>query len=97
MASAAETAAAIERREARTRWLLSGTHGCRSDARRRRPAFHHAGLFLPGEGSLWRREAWQFSLDGWSAVFLERDIFDDTLSFADAHVSIFWRSVKLSF
>ena len=37
-----------------------------------------------------------FSLDGWSSVFLERDIFDDTLTVADAHVSIFWRSVTLS-
>lgn len=27
---------------------------------------------------------------------MERDFFDDTLSFADAHLSIFWRSVKLS-
>ncbi|MFO1034489.1 MAG: ABC transporter permease [Hyphomicrobiales bacterium] len=39
---------------------------------------------------------WQFSSDGWFSVFLERDIFDDTLSFADANLIIFWRSVKLS-
>jgi spermidine/putrescine transport system permease protein len=39
---------------------------------------------------------WQFSLDGWFGVLFERDIFDDTLSFADAHALIFWRSVKLS-
>jgi spermidine/putrescine transport system permease protein len=39
---------------------------------------------------------WKFSGDGWFNVFLERDIFDDTLSFADAHVSIFWRSIKLA-
>ena len=26
----------------------------------------------------------------------ERDFFDETLSFSDAHLSIFWRSVKLS-
>jgi spermidine/putrescine transport system permease protein len=29
-------------------------------------------------------------------VFFERDIFDDTVSMADAHLTIFWRSVKLS-
>jgi spermidine/putrescine transport system permease protein len=29
-------------------------------------------------------------------VFLERDIFDDTLSLASAHLTIFWRSVKLA-
>ena len=39
---------------------------------------------------------WQFSSDGWFSVFLQRDIFDDTLTLADAHVTIFWRSVKLS-
>ena len=39
---------------------------------------------------------WEFSTDAWFNVFFQRDIFDDTLSFADAHLSIFWRSVKLS-
>ncbi|MGI9452918.1 MAG: ABC transporter permease [Geminicoccaceae bacterium] len=39
---------------------------------------------------------WEFSLDGWFSVFLRRDIFDETLSLADAHLSIFWRSVRLS-
>jgi spermidine/putrescine transport system permease protein len=38
----------------------------------------------------------QFSLDGWFSVFFERDIFDDTVGIAEAHVSILWRSVKLS-
>lgn len=40
---------------------------------------------------------WQFSADGWFGVFLQRDIFDDTVTLADAHVAIFWRSIKLSF
>lgn len=39
---------------------------------------------------------WQFSTNAWVSVFLERDIFDDTVSFASAHLSIFWRSVSLS-
>ena len=39
---------------------------------------------------------WQFSTDAWVSVVLERDIFDDTLSLADAHLTIFWRSVKLA-
>jgi spermidine/putrescine transport system permease protein len=39
---------------------------------------------------------WEFSPNAWMSVFLERDIFDDTLSIADAHLSIFWRSVKLA-
>ncbi len=40
--------------------------------------------------------AWKFSAEGWFNVFVERDIFDNTLSLADAHVSILWRSIKLS-
>ena len=31
------------------------------------------------------------------SVFLKRDIFDNSLSLADAHLSIFWRSLRLSF
>jgi spermidine/putrescine transport system permease protein len=40
---------------------------------------------------------WKLSDDGWFNVFLYRDIFDDTLTIADAHLSIFWRSIRLSF
>lgn len=40
--------------------------------------------------------SWNFTLDGWTGIFFQRDIFDDTLTLADAHLSIFWRSVKLS-
>ncbi len=96
MASAAETAAAIERREARTRWLLLA------------PTV--VVLTLAAVGPLFIMLAYSFleknpyggvqpgfSLDGWTAVFLERDVFDNTLSFADAHVSILWRTIKLSF
>jgi len=39
---------------------------------------------------------WTFSTDAWFNVVMQRDIFDDTLGFSDAHLSIFWRSVKLS-
>jgi spermidine/putrescine transport system permease protein len=39
---------------------------------------------------------WDFDLTAWFSVFFERDIFDDTLSIADAHLSIFWRSLRLS-
>ena len=39
---------------------------------------------------------WVFSLDGWRGILFTKDIFDDTLKLADAHLTIFWRSVKLS-
>lgn len=39
---------------------------------------------------------WEFSWDGWVGILFTRDIFDGTLGLADAHMTIFWRSVKLS-
>ncbi|MEM9098957.1 MAG: ABC transporter permease [Pseudomonadota bacterium] len=90
--SAAEEAA---RREVRRNWLLST------------PAL--IVLFLAACGPLisvliysflkagdYGGVEWEFSSEGWVNVFMQRDIFDDTLSIADAHVTIFWRSVKLS-
>jgi spermidine/putrescine transport system permease protein len=95
MASAADIIEAERRRDLRSRWLLSA------------PAL--LIIFLAAAGPLlivlvysllapgpYGDVQWKFSLDGWTSVFLERDIFDDTISVADAHVSIFMRSVKLS-
>jgi spermidine/putrescine transport system permease protein len=39
---------------------------------------------------------WKFSGHAWFQVLFQKDIFDDTTTFADAHLSILWRSVKLS-
>ena len=39
---------------------------------------------------------WQFSGEGWFQVLFSRDIFDDSISMADAHLTIFWRSLNLS-
>lgn len=39
---------------------------------------------------------WEFSTDAWFRVLFQRDIFDGTVTFADAHLSIFWRSTRLS-
>ena len=35
---------------------------------------------------------WEFSWNGWKSVFVEEDIFEGTLTLADAHLAIFWRS-----
>lgn len=40
---------------------------------------------------------WEFSGDAWFKVLFSQDIFDDTISLSDAHLSIFWWSVQLSF
>jgi spermidine/putrescine transport system permease protein len=93
---ASEIAAQAVVRETRRRWLLST------------PAllivfFAAAGPLLVVllysfmvKGDYGDVKYWQFSTDGWFSVFLQRDIFDDTITIADAHVAIFWRSIKLS-
>jgi spermidine/putrescine transport system permease protein len=39
---------------------------------------------------------WEFDLSGWIGILYTKDIFDGTWGLADAHLTIFWRSVKLS-
>jgi len=39
---------------------------------------------------------WQFSTEGWFRVFFSRDIFDGSVAPAQAHLQIFWRSVRLA-
>ena len=50
-------------------------------------------FLLPGK---YGNVIWGFSLDAWRGIVFTRDIFDDTLVLADAHLSIFWRSIRLS-
>ncbi len=89
-------AAAADRRDTRNRWLLSA------------PAL--IILFFAAIGPLaivvvysfltkggYGGVEWKFSTDAWYSVVLEKDIFSDAVTIADAHMSIFWRSVKLSF
>jgi spermidine/putrescine transport system permease protein len=96
MATAQDTLQAMEKAESRRRWLLLT------------PAL--IVLIVAAIGPLFIVLAYSFllknpyggvqgvfSLDGWTSVFFERDIFDDTLTLADAHVSILWRTVQLSF
>ena len=96
MAGAAEIADQAGRQDVRNRWMLTA------------PAL--AIIFLASIGPLfvvvlysfltpgpYGDVRWEFSTDGWVGVFLQRDIFDDTLGVADAHLSIFLRSVRLSF
>jgi spermidine/putrescine transport system permease protein len=39
---------------------------------------------------------WQFSLQAWTNVLAERDIFTNEWQLADAHLAVLWRSIKLS-
>ena len=96
MADVAETARIRARQDVRNRWLLS------------LPAL--LIIFLAAVGPLLIVLVYsflapgpygdvkpEFSTQGWTQVLVQRDIFDDTLSLADAHLAIFWRSLKLSF
>ena len=38
----------------------------------------------------------QFSVEGWKGIFLTYDIFEERFALAQAHLTIFWRSVWLS-
>ena len=96
LSRAAQVAAEADRHEIRNRWYLAS------------PAlliilFAATGPLLivllfsfltPGDyGGI----VWKPSGHAWFQVLFQKDIFDDTTSFADAHLSILWRSVKLSF
>ena len=94
--SAAEIASEAERQDVRKRWLMV------------MPALIIIGVAALGpllivlvysflQKGPYGGVIWNFSTDAWFNVVLQRDMFDDTLQFADAHLSIFWRSVKLSF
>ena len=39
---------------------------------------------------------WQFSTNGWTGIVYAKDIFDETYKLVDSHMTIFWRSIKLS-
>jgi spermidine/putrescine transport system permease protein len=94
--SAAEVAAEAEHRDVRNRWLLSA------------PAL--AIIVLAAVGPLiivviysfltpgdYGNVKWHFSTEGWVGVVLQKDIFTDQWQWVDAHLTIFWRSIKLSF
>jgi len=50
-------------------------------------------FLTPGE---YGNVVWDFDLTGWTGILYTRDVFDGTLGLADAHLTIFWRSVWLS-
>ncbi|HSX75298.1 MAG TPA: ABC transporter permease [Shinella sp.] len=97
MSGAQQAAIAARKKDIRSRWLLSA------------PAlliifFAAVGPLLVmllysfmAKGDYGDVRFGEFSFDGWVSVFFQRDIFDDTLGLADAHLSIIWRSLQLSF
>ncbi|MCX7347437.1 MAG: ABC transporter permease [Alphaproteobacteria bacterium] len=97
MSSASEILAAAQRKEVRGRWLLSAPALIVVLCAAIGPLFVVLLYSFMAKGDYGDVKMWQFSSEGWFSVFLNRDIFDDTVTLADAHLTIFWRSVKLSF
>ncbi|MFC3204852.1 ABC transporter permease [Aquamicrobium soli] len=95
MASAEEIARAADRKDIRNRWLLSAPALVIILVAATGPlliVLVYSFLTSAAYGGV----EWKFSPDAWISVLVERDIFDDTLSLADANITIFWRSVKLA-
>ncbi len=97
MASAAEIAKEGQRRDIRSRWLLSAPALVIIFLAAIGPLFVMLVYSFMAKGDYGDVKFGQYSRDGWFSVLFARDIFDDTVGFADAHLSIFWRSIRLSF
>jgi spermidine/putrescine transport system permease protein len=96
MASAQETEDLARRSETRRRWLLSAPALVLIACAALGPLVVMLAYSFMVKGDYGGVKADQFSTDGWFSVFFDKDVFDDTVTLADAHLSIFWRSVKLS-
>jgi spermidine/putrescine transport system permease protein len=84
-------------RDIRNRWLLSLPALLIIFIAAIGPLFVMLVYSFLAKGDYGDVKPWEFSSEGWFSVFFERDIFDDTFGLAGAHLSIIWRSLKLSF
>ncbi|WP_150525659.1 ABC transporter permease [Roseibium sediminis] len=95
--SASDTPARIaQRQKTRNRWLLSSPALLIVFVAAIGPLFVMLAYSFMAKGDYGGVKPWEFSTDGWFGVFFSRDIFDDTLTIADANVTIFLRSLRLS-
>ena len=95
MANVREVAEAAARRDVRNRWYLVTPALVIIMLAAIGPLFIMVVYSFLGKGDYGGVTS-SLSTDAWFSVLLERDIFDDTLSFADAHMIVFWRSVRLA-
>ena len=91
-----QAAVAARIRDIRNRWLLSAPALIIIFVAAVGPLFVMLLYSFMEKGNYGDVKFGEFSLDGWFAVFFQRDLFDDTLGLADAHIAIIWRSIKLS-
>jgi spermidine/putrescine transport system permease protein len=96
MGGAERIAEAAARRDTLNRWLLSAPALLIVFVAAVGPLFVMLAYSFMEKGDFGDVKPWTFSLEGWFNVFLTEDIFDGTVGIAEAHASIFWRSVSLS-
>jgi spermidine/putrescine transport system permease protein len=96
MATPSQVLAEVRRKDVVTRWLLSTPALFILCVAAVGPLFVMLLFSFLVKGDHGDVKYWQFSTEGWFSVFFQKDIFDDTVTIADAHLSILWRSVKLS-
>lgn len=96
MPSASEYASAREVAATRRRWLLKAPALIAILLASVGPLVVMLVYSVMQKGNYGGVNLGHFSLEGWSRVVVERDPFDDTLSFASANLGIFWRSIKLA-
>lgn len=96
MASARESAALARTKEVRDSWLLSAPALVIIFFAALGPLLVVLAYSFMLKGNYGDVKFGQWSGEGWFGVFFSRDIFDETVTLADAHLTIFWRSVKLS-
>jgi spermidine/putrescine transport system permease protein len=96
MASALEIAEAAERKDIRRRWLLTLPSLAIILFAAVGPLFVMLVYSFLEKADYGGVKYGQYTTEAWFSVFFQRDIFDDTVTWADAHLSIFWRSVMLS-
>ena len=97
MASALEVAEAAERQDIRRRWLLTLPSVIIILFAAVGPLFVMLAYSFFEKADYGGVKYGEFTTEAWFSVFFQRDIFDDTVTWADAHLSILWRSVMLSF
>ena len=96
MQKAANTLESIRQRDVRNRWILSAPALLTIFFAAIGPLLVVLMFSFMAKGDYGDVKYWQFSPDGWISVLFERDPIEDTIGFADANLSIFWRSIKLS-
>lgn len=96
MQIAANTLESIRQRDVRNRWILSSPALITIVFASVGPLLVVLLFSFMVRGDYGDVKYWQFSTDGWVNVLFERDPIEDTLSLADANLTIFWRSIKLS-